>query len=51
VSAVGRLLGDAKLRETMGKSARQRTLPNYEIGIIAPKYFALYDELLQDALS
>jgi glycosyltransferase involved in cell wall biosynthesis len=51
VSAVGRLLGDAKLRETMGNSARQRTLPNYEIGIIAPKYFALYDELLQDALS
>lgn len=44
-AAVGRLLGDAELRQRMGDNARRRVEAEFSIGVMVKRYAALYDVL------
>jgi len=43
---VVRLLEDVELRRHMGRAARERSLARFDVHVIAPRYLALYEELV-----
>jgi glycosyltransferase involved in cell wall biosynthesis len=45
-SRVVQLLENEDMRRAFGNAARERSLDKFEIGVIAPRYFALYESLL-----
>ncbi|MGH9292818.1 MAG: glycosyltransferase [Acidimicrobiales bacterium] len=47
VAHIQSLLADSPHRVAMGEAARLRNLANFEIGVVGPKYFDLYQKLLE----
>jgi glycosyltransferase involved in cell wall biosynthesis len=45
-AAVGRLLGDAPLRERLGRANRDKALSEYRVETMVERYRALYEEVL-----
>ncbi|MGH2723318.1 MAG: glycosyltransferase family 4 protein [Actinomycetota bacterium] len=43
--AVARLLSDEEARRAMGRLAHERCLAMFDVGVVAPRYLALYEEL------
>lgn len=41
------LLGDAKLRQEMGKNSRKYAEENFSVDVVIEKHLAIYEELIQ----